>query len=328
MNDNWELLHCSRKFNILDVVYGSIPLYYPLNLIVDTPIFQRLRRLKQTSAVHFVYPGCEHSRFTHSLGFVYLITERQDLGIDSRDQLCVAIAGLFHDVGHGPFSHLFEEFLRTTNGDRSWTHEKESVLVFEEICKNKQLKEALDEYLEESDYTFIKEMINPPKSKFDQNGQWILKGRSLEKSYLYDIICNQNDSLDVDKYDYILRDAIFTSFGIPFNRSLLYDVFSKHVRRIMNWDKNGNECLQLCYAYKVLNELQNVGESRYLLHSKVYNHRTVCVCEYLIIKAFQAAAPHLIFKGDDGQDYNLTEVTSNLSAFLKCDDLIFQMVIF
>lgn len=56
----------------------------------------------------------------------------------------------------------------------------------------------------------------------------------------------------------------------------------------MNWvkplkvkDKNGNECLQLCYAYKVLNELQNVGESRYLLHSKVYNHRTVCVCEYL-----------------------------------------------
>ncbi|KAK0574269.1 hypothetical protein LWI29_020722 [Acer saccharum] len=115
--------------HVHDNVHGNIYLD-PLSLkFIDTEQFQRLRDLKQLGLSHLVYPGAVHSRFEHSLGVYWLAGaavntikayQGSELEIDHSDIQTVKLAGLLHDVGHGPFSHLFEKgFLpRVLNGFR------------------------------------------------------------------------------------------------------------------------------------------------------------------------------------------------------------------
>ncbi len=87
--------------------------------VLDTPHFQRLRKLYQLGATLFVYPTAEHTRFPHSLGVAHrgrevlttLSLGQPDLGITQEDCMLVELAGLCHDLGHGPFSHAFEHEL-------------------------------------------------------------------------------------------------------------------------------------------------------------------------------------------------------------------------
>ena len=102
-----------------DEVHSSIVLCPVTVAIMDTPQFQRLRGIKQMGTSEHVYMNCNHNRFEHSVGVSHLaekmcrtIQERQPLlECTDKDVLCVKLAGLLHDVGHGPFSHLYEQFL-------------------------------------------------------------------------------------------------------------------------------------------------------------------------------------------------------------------------
>src|SRR5450432_3600707 len=92
--------------------------------LIDTPEFQRLRRIKQLGLGLYTYQGAEHSRFTHSLGAFHLMTrvldrlsERYDIAAD--DRIAVRAAALLHDVGHGSFSHVMEKVLGFHH--ESWT---------------------------------------------------------------------------------------------------------------------------------------------------------------------------------------------------------------
>src|SRR2546429_9463498 len=85
--------------------------------LIDTPEFQRLRRIKQLGLGLYTYQGAEHSRFTHSLGALHLMTRILDQlterhNIDTADRVAARGAALLHDVGHGPFSHGLEKILR------------------------------------------------------------------------------------------------------------------------------------------------------------------------------------------------------------------------
>src|SRR6266568_4009612 len=84
--------------------------------LIDTPEFQRLRRIKQLGLGLYTYQGAEHSRFTHSLGALHLMTRildqltgRYEIGL--ADRAAARAAALLHDVGHGPFSHAMENIL-------------------------------------------------------------------------------------------------------------------------------------------------------------------------------------------------------------------------
>ncbi|XP_028392110.1 deoxynucleoside triphosphate triphosphohydrolase SAMHD1-like isoform X2 [Dendronephthya gigantea] len=100
-----------------DPIHGSIELHPLLIAIIHTPQFQRLKDLKQLSFCYWIYPGASHNRFEHSLGTAHLcgklIDTLQELHageyeITDKEALCVKIAGLCHDLGHGPFSHFFD----------------------------------------------------------------------------------------------------------------------------------------------------------------------------------------------------------------------------
>ncbi len=98
---------------VRDPIHGSIRLEDWVTPIVDHPVFQRLRRVQQLGTAHLVYPGAHHKRFEHSLG-AYHLAGRLAIGMDLDEEsaLVLRAAALLHDVGHGPFSHAFEELAK------------------------------------------------------------------------------------------------------------------------------------------------------------------------------------------------------------------------
>jgi HD superfamily phosphohydrolase len=113
---------------LMDPVHGSIPIYSHEQLLIDTPLFQRLRHILQNDVVFLVFPGAKHNRLLHSIGTMHMastlftkITSRHLAQIQFKDlsevqrksiqylHCCVRLAALLHDIGHFPFSHQFEE---------------------------------------------------------------------------------------------------------------------------------------------------------------------------------------------------------------------------
>lgn len=170
-----------------DPIHGYIHVEYDVVWkCINSKEFQRLRRIKQLGASYMVYHTAEHSRFAHSLG-VYeiirrMISENNDIAqtISEKDKVAVMLAGLLHDVGHGPFSHAFESVSDTS-------HE-----VFTERI-----------LLEETDIHLILE-----KAQKGLSGE-IAKiiNHSHPNGLLTQMVSGQ---LDADRMDYLLRDAYFT----------------------------------------------------------------------------------------------------------------------
>eukprot|EP00977_Amphora_coffeiformis_P016195 scaffold4940_cov163-Amphora_coffeaeformis.AAC.10 len=107
----------SRRTN--DEIHTSVDMHPVMTAFMDTPQFQRLRQIKQLGVAEYVYCNTNHSRFEHSLGVAFLArkmcerihTRQPQLPCTAKDVLCVELAGLLHDIGHGPFSHIYEVFV-------------------------------------------------------------------------------------------------------------------------------------------------------------------------------------------------------------------------
>ncbi|PVV05274.1 hypothetical protein BB560_000219, partial [Smittium megazygosporum] len=158
-----EEAHSTKSAKYLkDPIYGTIKLDDFVLEFIDTPQFQRLRYLKQLGVSNFVYPGGNHTRFEHSIGVSHLakilvttLMELQpELGISERDVQCVTLAGLCHDLGHGPFSHLFDgNFMKSARPGIKWEHEQGSEMMLDYLVKENQIKIPYE------DVQFIKDLI-------------------------------------------------------------------------------------------------------------------------------------------------------------------------
>ncbi|PSR14529.1 MAG: phosphohydrolase, partial [Bacteroidetes bacterium] len=164
-----------------DPVYGFVQVPYGLLFsLVEHRYFQRLRRIKQLSLTHYVYPGALHTRFHHGLGALHLMSETiavlRDKGVDisPAEAEAVQIAVLLHDIGHGPFSHTLEHTLIHVH------HEELSVLYMEKL--NEEFGGQLELAIQ------------------------IFKGQ-YEKPFLAQLVSSQ---LDMDRMDYLNRDSYFT----------------------------------------------------------------------------------------------------------------------
>ncbi|CAK7320234.1 Deoxynucleoside triphosphate triphosphohydrolase SAMHD1 [Vulpes lagopus] len=188
-------IHVDAMKVINDPIHGHIELHPLLIRIIDTPQFQRLRYIKQLGGSYYIFPGASHNRFEHSLGVGYLagclvraLREKQpELQISGRDVLCVQIAGLCHDLGHGPFSHMFDgRFIPLARPNVKWTHEQGSVMMFEHLVNSNGLKAVMEQYglIPEEDICFIKEQITGPLETPIKD--------SLEVGNLYDMFHTRN----------------------------------------------------------------------------------------------------------------------------------------
>ncbi|CAN4124233.1 unnamed protein product [Withania somnifera] len=159
-----------------------------------------------------VYPGAVHSRFEHSLGVYCLASDAVqrlknyqglELGIESFDIKTVKLAGLPHDVGHGPFSHMFErEFLPRVCDSINWSHEDMSSKMIDYIVDDHSIDIDSDTLKKVKDLIVASEEGKSECSK--------------EKQFLYDIVANGRNGIDVDKFDYIERDTRACGLGCNF----------------------------------------------------------------------------------------------------------------
>ncbi|KAK4782022.1 hypothetical protein SAY86_016124 [Trapa natans] len=264
--------------HVYDNVHGNIFLD-PLSLkFIDTEQFQRLRDLKQLGLTNMVYPGAVHSRFEHSLGVYWLAGEAAqtlknyqglELGIDQFDVQTVKIAGLLHDVGHGPFSHLFErEFLPRVAGGSNWCHEEMSLKMVDHI---------VDEHHIEIDPGMLKRVKEMIVASNTHNAS--PKDRK-EKPFLYDIVANGRNGIDVDKFDYIERDCRACGLGCNFQFRRLMETM-----RVM-----GDE---ICYRSKDYLTIHKMFATRADLYRTVYTHSKVKAIELMVVDALVKANDYL-----------------------------------
>ena len=126
----------TNKLKIInDPVYGFIKIPYDLAYdLIEHPLFQRMRRIRQLGLTHFVYPGANHTRFQHAVGAMHLmglaieVIRSKGHTITDEEARAVTAAILLHDIGHGPFSHSLEHSLI-----KNTSHEEISLLMMEQL---------------------------------------------------------------------------------------------------------------------------------------------------------------------------------------------------
>ena len=239
-------------------LYGFISITPRMGFIIDTPEFKRLHNLRQLGATYLVYPSANHTRFEHSLGVSHLAKKlllslkekNPDKNITDDLIELVQIAGLIHDIGHGPFSHLYDDYIISEN---DMEHEERGIEIFKKMVKENTMPFTEDEV------KFITSLINP--------------NENAKNYWLYQIVANKYCSIDVDKIDYIQRDSYHLGFGLS----------EKYERLITMCDiKEFDGNTVLAWPDKLQDEIISLFETRYRLHKKVYCHHTVKSCEYII----------------------------------------------
>jgi len=217
--------------------------------IIDSNVFQRLRRIKQLAGAHLVYPAAQHSRFEHSLGTMHLagLAGEHLFSIGAIDKESIQelrVASLLHDVGHGPFSHLFEEAL-TVVGNKN--HE---TIGAEIICKT-ELSDILSSF-GYSPFTVSEISFGNSKVKFKNE---IISG-----------------SLSSDLMDYLPRDGFFT--GVEYGK-----VDYNRIINSFNVTDNDSLALDISSFYS----FESMIISRFEMFRAVYFHKTVRSAEVMLL---------------------------------------------
>ncbi len=283
-----------RRLNpttIFDPVHREYELGPEIVDIINTCKFQRLRRLRQLATAHWVWLGATHTRFEHSISVAYLAgllarslqSKQPELNITDRQILLVQLAGLLHDVGHGPFSHMFDDIFLNDKYSEMAHHEQRSVALVHLL-----LSESAFDYSTE-EIAFVQALIAPQKG---------------QKGFFYDIVANMDSHLDVDKLEYIKRDA--RACGLS------QGGFDTDTMRIINAARVVND--RICYHHKVYEDIYNIFQTRYRLHTTVYRHPAVVSIHYMVADILELSG------------LPLKESIEDLDSFCQYDDSILEII--
>lgn len=248
---------------IRDTVHGFIRLSDAEVEFIDSPEFQRLRRIKQLAMTSYVYPGAVHTRFEHSLGVLELATQMfsfikrntdpriwegmvvsrlNEAGLDEEQSLIVLrLAALFHDIGHLPFSHAAEGIL-----PKGIKHEHISVAIM------RSMKQRVDKLFFEGATERAIQLIDPVAAK-----------SPTEIMFLRGLLSGQ---IDADRCDYLLRDSLHC--GVNYGR---FDL-ERLLDSIMIVDNDGIPDVAIHKGG--LHAVEALILARYYMFSQVYYHRT------------------------------------------------------
>ncbi|MCS7143072.1 MAG: HD domain-containing protein [Aigarchaeota archaeon] len=250
---------------IKDPVHGYITLKEDEICILDTYPLQRLRRISQLPFVYLVYPGARHSRFDHSIGCFHLAKEMADhLALDEEEAELLKVSSLLHDVGHTPYSHLLEPLLMESN----LSHEGLSIRIIEEYG---ELRDSIS---------------NAGISVHDVTD--VLRGKVRISPLV-------SGPLDVDRLDFLVRDAYFTgaTYGVVDIKRII------HLTRLTD----AGPTLDV-RGWGVAEEL---ALARYHSFMNVYFHHTVRAAQVMFLRGAKR------IKEDLGVDFGSMSIEEYLS---------------
>ena len=274
--------------DIVDPIHDFIRVYDHELKIIDSSIFQRLRRIRQLSGAHLTYPAAQHTRFEHSLGVMHIASQAgqalNEKGILKSDDIEVLrLAGLLHDIGHGPFSHIFEEIIQ----QKRFSHE--------DFGKEIILKSEIGDSLSTNGYD--KKLIT--KVAFGDS----------KLQYMNEII---SGSLSADIMDYLLRDGYFTGAE---------HAQIDHKRITQSLDVHQKK---LALERSALYSFESMMHSRYQMFKAVYFHKTVRAAEVMLLEALRLSDDEFGFTSFNineyvklTDEYVLSKLISSKSSKLK-----------
>ncbi len=236
--------------------------------LLNTPEFQRLRRIRQLGVSEFTFPGATHSRFAHSIGVFHtarsllkvLRRSMEDADFDPHKADTAVLAALVHDIGHGPFSHAFETSQKARGVDKR--HEKWTA----EIVLNQQgnLFPILERF----------------RAGMAEQVADLLTAENPRDEY--DAVVSS--SFDADRLDYLRRDRMMTGSGagaIDFDW-LLDNIRVADVSLAADDEEGGPTFKTFCLDQKALQSAESFLLARYHLFEQVYLHKTTRGVESLV----------------------------------------------
>lgn len=223
--------------------------------LIDTPEFQRLRYIKQLGLALYTYQGAEHSRFTHSLGVMHVMTRildhlSQKYPITAEARRVARAAAMLHDIGHGPFSHVIEKILKLNH--ETWTVR----IIADPATKVHQLLAAFDPALPAQVAAAIEHHYKP--------------------AFVGQLVSSQ---LDADRLDYLLRDSLMT--GAKYGN---YDL--EWILHALEIDEAHD---RIYVAANGLYAVEEYLQARYYMFRQVYFHRTLRSAEAVLTSILRRA---------------------------------------
>src|SRR5208337_2622334 len=254
---------------VKDPIYGYIQLTETERSIIDTLAVQRLRRIRQLAGAEYVYPAANHTRFEHVLGAMYLagvVADNLPVDLSPNEKQKIRLAALLHDVGHAPFSHLFEpmllKFLHRSHEDMSTWIIAESKLA---------------------------DVINALGFNPKELSELAVGKSAIVRRFFNQII---SSSFDVDKMDFVVRDSYHTGAGYG-----SVDVF----RLIYTMDILDDN---LAADITALPTLESLILARLESFRAIYFHRACRAVQMMLLKALDYAKDDLsILKIKEPDEY-------------------------
>ena len=288
-----------QTYRIRDPIHGLIEFSEREKRLIDTQVFQRLRRIRQLAMAFLVYPSALHTRFDHSIGVMHIAgricTELKKVRrnkVTKADIEKVRFAALLHDVGHGPFSHTSENILAVVNSStnakqaRKKIHEKITVDII-------QTDSEIGSILSCDERRYVVRLIQDKEM------------RNWQRNII-------SSELDADKMDYLLRDSYFA--GVEYGQYDLEQIIEScriHAERNTTSLAMSNEGI---YA------LEQLLLARYHMTQQVYWHRVSLISDQMIIRGITLAIKERNTEMEELYQYDENDKGNFIQRYLNYHD--------
>ena len=263
-----------RPYRVRDPIHGLIELSEEEKALIDTQVFQRLRRIRQLAMAFLVYPGALHTRFDHSIGVMHIVgrictklKELESNGVNDQDVDLMRFAALLHDIGHGPFSHVSEDILDEVAVGKAAADEADA----EQARKKIHEKITVDIIQTDPD---IKCILDPDERNFVVK---LIEDKKM-RDWRRNVISSE---LDADKMDYLLRDSYFA--GVKYGQ---YDLEQIIESCRIDTDR---DTTALVMSSEGIYALEQLLLARYHMTQQVYWHRVSLISSQMIVRGITLA---------------------------------------
>jgi len=288
----------SFKF-LRDPIYGYIGVSKAELEIINTLVFRRLHGIKQLAFSYLVYHTATHTRYEHCLGAMHMVSKMCDqLGIGGDLKRLARMAALLHDIGHGPFSHTFEDVLKAINSQKLTNANRQK------REKREQMHERIGRRLIMEDPEIV-ECLGDERRDI---ASILSRSDSMDERYnlISDIV---SSNLDADKLDYFARDS--------YNLGVKYGVVdTERILHVLRKDKSGT---RVGIHPKGVSVMDSYRLARYMIGKEIYTHRARLAADQMFYRAALAAFDEGVF---DRRDFDVCS-GSFLEMYRTLDDSAF-----